>query len=146
MLKDQISTDLKEAMKSQNEVVLSTLRMLSAAFNNMEIEKRGAGAEAEDKDYQTILKREVKKRHEAIEAYKTAGRIESMEKEQVELELLSKYLPPEMSEEEVKKIVEEVIAEKGSDNMGIIIGEVVKRSDGHADGGLVSKLVRERLS
>ncbi len=146
MLKDQIVTDLKEAMRSQDEVVLSTLRMLSAAFNNMEIEKRGSGAEAEDKDYQAVLKREVKKRNEAIEAYKTAGRIESMEREQVELALLSKYMPEEMSEDDVKKIVEEVIAEKGIENLGIIIGEVVKRSDGRADGGLVSKLVRERLS
>ena len=61
------------------------------------------------------------------------------------LKVLSKYLPQEMSEDEIKKIVEAVIAEKGTDNLGMIIGEVVTRTDGRADGGVVSKLVREKL-
>ncbi len=143
-LKEQINQDLKEALKSKDETKVSTLRLLVAAFNNMEIEKRTQG-DVEEKDYQVMVKREAKKRQEAIEAYKTAGRAESQQKEEAELEILSKYLPEKMSEDEVKKIVEEVVAEKGTDNVGMIIGEVVKRSDGRADGGVVSKLVRERL-
>ena len=143
MLKEQINQDLKEALKSGDTVTVATLRLLVAAFNNMEIEKRTQG-EIEEKDYQAMVKREAKKRQEAIAAYKAAGRAESQQKEEAELKILSKYLPEEMGEDEVKKLVEEVIAEKGTDNIGTIIGEVVKRSDGRADGGMVSKLVRER--
>ena len=145
MLKEQINQDLKEALKSGDTVAVATLRLLVAAFNNMEIEKRIQGG-MEEKDYQMVAKKEAKKRQEAIAAYRAAGRVESQQKEEAELEILSKYLPEEMGEDEVKKLVEEVIAEKGTDNIGTIIGEVVKRSDGRADGGMVSKLVRERTS
>lgn len=145
-LKEQITTEMKEAMKAGDALKLSTLRMLIAAFNNMEIEKRGAGqTQLEDKDYQAVVKREVKKRQEAIEAYKLAGRIESQEKEEQELKMLSVYLPEAMSEVEVKAIVDAVVAEKGVENMGVLIGEVIKRADGKADGGLVAKLIKEKI-
>ncbi|MFA5009944.1 MAG: GatB/YqeY domain-containing protein [Patescibacteria group bacterium] len=146
MLKDQITTEIKEAMKAGDTERLSTLRMLLAAFGNMEIEKRGAGqTQLEDKDYQAVVKREVKKRQEAIEIYKTAGRAELQEKEEQELKLLSTYLPEEMGEAEVKVIVDAVVSEMGTANMGAIIGEVKKRSDGKADGGLIAKLVKEKI-
>lgn len=146
MLKDQITTEIKEAMKTGDADRLSTLRMLLAAFNNMEIEKHGAGqTEIEDKDYQAVVKREVKKRQEAIEIYKTAGRAELQEKEEQELKLLSAYLPEEMGEAEVKTIVDAVVADMGTANLGAIIGEVKKRSDGKADGGLIAKLVKEKI-
>lgn len=144
ILQEQISQDLKEALKSGDAIKVSTLRLLVAAFHNMEIEKHTQGG-TEEKDYQAVVKREAKKRQEAIEAYKTAGRTEAQQQEEAELAILSQYLPEEMSEEEIKKIIEEVISEKGTDNLGMIIGEVVKRSDGRADGGLVSKLVKERV-
>ncbi len=143
-LKEQIEAKLKEALKSKNEVEVSTLRLLTAAFHNMEIEKHTQGG-TEEKDYGTVVKKEAKKRQEAIEAYRTAGRTEAMEREEAELKILSRYLPEEMSEAEIKKIVDAVVAEKGTDNVGMLIGEVVKRSEGRADGGVVSKLVRERL-
>lgn len=146
-LKEQIAGELVQALKAHEEAKVSTLRMLTAAFNNMEIEKRTAGvAQPEEKDYQAVIKREAKKRQEAIEAYKTAGRAEAQAKEEAELELLSQYLPAEMGEAEVSAIVEAVVAEKGTDNLGMLIGEVMKRTDGRADGGLVSRLVRERTS
>jgi len=146
MLKEQITTELKEAMKASDAARLSTLRLLMAAFNNMEIEKRTQGqTQVEEKDYQAVVKREVKKRQEAIEAYKTAGRTEAQEKEEQELKTLSVYLPEEMSEAEVKAIVDAVVAEKGTENMGALIGEVVKRTDGRADGGMVAKLVKEKI-
>ena len=135
------------ALKAHEEAKVSTLRMLTAAFNNMEIEKRGAGVtQLEYKDYQAVVKREAKKRQESIELYKAAGRTELQQKEEAELELLSKYLPAEMSEAEVKTIVDAVVMEKGIENMGLLIGEVMKRTGGQADGGLVAKLVRERVS
>jgi len=146
-LKEQIAGELIVALKAHEEAKVSTLRMLTAAFNNMEIEKRGAGVtQLEDKDYQAIVKKEAKKRQESIELYKTAGRTELQQKEELELELLSKYLPAEMSEADVKTIVDAVVAEKGVDNMGLLIGEVMKRTEGRADGGLVAKLVKEQVS
>ncbi len=145
-LKEQITGEMKEAMKAGDALRLSTLRMLIAAFNNMEIEKRAQGVEhPEEKDYQAVIKKEVKKRQEAIEAYKMAGRIESQEQEEKELKMLSVYLPEEMSETEVKVVVDAVISEMGVGNMGAIIGEVKKRTDGRADGGMIAKLVKEKL-
>ncbi|OGB73795.1 hypothetical protein A3K24_03135 [candidate division Kazan bacterium RIFCSPHIGHO2_01_FULL_44_14] len=146
-LKEQIAGELIVALKAHEEAKVSTLRMLTAAFNNMEIEKRGAGVtQLEYKDYQAVVKREAKKRQESIELYKAAGRTELQQKEEAELELLSKYLPAEMSEAEVKTIVDAVVMEKGIENMGLLIGEVMKRTGGQADGGVVAKLVRERVS
>ncbi|RLC36354.1 GatB/YqeY domain-containing protein [candidate division Kazan bacterium] len=146
VLKEQISEDIKAAMKAGQSETVSVLRMLMAAFNNMEIEKRVKGEVKED-DYVGVVKKETKKRKEAIEAYKAAGRAEAQRKEEIELEVLSKYLPEEMSESDIKKVVDEVIAERSEDlsNLGMIIGEVVKRTQGRADGGVISKLVRERL-
>lgn len=144
MLKEQIQKELIEAQKAQDKQRVSTLRMLLAAFNNMEIDRRVKGEVIED-NYTEVVKKEAKKRKEAIEAYKTAGRAEAQQQEEAELEILSKYLPEEMSEDDVKKIVDEVVAEKGVDNMGMLIGEVMRRTEGRADGGMVSKLVKERL-
>lgn len=146
MLKEQITTEMKEAMKAGDAFRLSVLRMLIAAFNNMEIEKRGAGqTELEDKDYQTVVKKEVKKRQEAMEMYKLAGRAELQEKEEQELKVLSAYLPEEMGEAEVKAVVDAVVEEMGTENLGAIIGEVKKRTEGRADGGMIAKLVKEKI-
>ncbi|MDD5606114.1 MAG: GatB/YqeY domain-containing protein [Patescibacteria group bacterium] len=144
MLKEQVQLDLTAAQKAREEQKVSTLRMLVAAFNNMEIAKRGKADVSED-DYMTVVKQEAKKRKEAIEAYKVAGRAESQALEEAELEILAAYLPEQMSEDELKSIVDAVVEEKGIDNMGLIIGEVMKRAQGRADGGVVSKLVREKL-
>lgn len=146
MLREQITTEMKEAMKAGDVLKLSTLRMLVAAFNNMEIEKRTQGvSEPEEKDYQAVVKKEAKKRQEAIEAYKLAGRAESQDKEEQELKILSAYLPEEMNEAEVKVIVDAVVAEVGIGNLGAIIGEVKKRTEGRADGGMIAKLVKEKI-
>lgn len=145
MLKEQVQSDIKEAMKSGDSFRVTVLRMLSAAFGNAEIAARG-GADLTEADYQQVIKREVKKRAESIEMYKTAGRTESAETEQRELDLLSAYLPEQMSEDEVRAVVDAVVAEKGVENMGMIIGEVKARTDGRADGGLIAKLVKERIT
>jgi uncharacterized protein YqeY len=132
MLKEQISTEIKEAMKSGDSWRLGVLRMLSAAFMNAEIAMREKG-EMTEADYQTVVKKEVKKRQDSIVAYTDAGRPELAEAEK-------------MGEAEVKKIVDEVVAEKGIDNLGMLIGEVKARTEGKADGGMIAKLVKERIS
>jgi hypothetical protein len=145
MLKETIQQDLIVAQKAKAELKVSTLRMLMAAFNNMEIAKRGK-ADVTEEDYMTVVKQEAKKRKEAIAAYEMAGRIESKEAEEAELAILSTYLPEQMNEDELKGIVDAVVEEMGVDNLGLIIGEVMKRTQGRADGGAVSKMVREKLN
>ena len=145
MLKDQVLQEIKEAMKSGDSLRLGVLRMLSAAFSNAEITARGGGKEMTDADYQNVVKKEAKKRQEAVEAYKLAGRPETAETEQKELEILTAYLPEEMSEADVKVVVDQVVSEKGIDNLGALIAEVRARTDGQADGGLIAKLVKERI-
>jgi uncharacterized protein YqeY len=145
MLKEQISTEIKEAMKSGDSWRLGVLRMLSAAFMNAEIAMREKG-EMTEADYQTVVKKEVKKRQDSIVAYTDAGRPELAEAEKKEADFLAVYLPEEMGEAEVKKIVDEVVAEKGIDNLGMLIGEVKARTEGKADGGMIAKLVKERIS
>lgn len=144
MLKDQVTQDIKEAMKSGDSFKLGVLRMLSAAFSNAEIAARGK-ADLQEADYEQVIKKEVKKRNESVEMYKTAGRVEQAAAEEKEIEILSRYLPEEMAEDEVKAIVETVIAEKGVENLGMLIAEVRNRTEGRADGGLIAKLVKERI-
>lgn len=156
MLKEQIQADLKEAMKAGDTGKVSVLRMLSAAFSNMEIAKRGEG-EMTDKDYETVVKKEVKKLEDAIEQYRAGGRPELAEKEEAELKIMAVYMPEMMGEAEVAAIVDAVVGEMGGEmsnppspeqiraGMGKIIGEVMKRSEGKADGGMISKLVKEKL-
>lgn len=144
MLKEQVQTDIKEAMKSGDSWRLEVLRMLSAAFMNAEISMREKG-EMTEANYESVVKKEAKKRQDAIVAYTDAGRPELAEAERKEVELLSKYLPEEMSEDEVKAVVEAVVAEKGIDNLGMLIAEVRSRTDGKADGGMIARLVKERI-
>ncbi|MEZ4210350.1 MAG: GatB/YqeY domain-containing protein [Patescibacteria group bacterium] len=143
-VKDQVQSDLKEAMKAGDSEKLSVLRMLSAAFSNAEIEARGKG-EMGDADYVQVIKKEVKKRNEAALAFKENGREESAANEAKEAEMLSVYLPEEMSEDQVQAVVDAVVAEMGTDNMGMIIGEVKNRTNGEADGGMIARLVKAKL-
>lgn len=144
MLKDQVTQDIKEAMKSGDSFKLGVLRMLSAAFGNAEIAARGK-ADLQEADYEQTIKKEVKKRTESVEMYTNAGRTEQAATEQKEIEILSAYLPEEMAEEDVRAIVEAVVTEKGIENLGMLIAEVRTRTEGRADGGLIARLVKSRI-
>lgn len=144
-LKEQISQDLKDALKGKEEVAVSTLRLLIAAFNNMEIEKRVGGEVTED-NYIEVVKKEAKKRKEAIEGFQNAGRVESVRREEAEMKILEAYLPEMMSEAEVTKLVEEEIASNPDANAGQIVGAVMRRAAGNVDGGVVSQIVQSKLS
>ncbi|OGH19286.1 MAG: glutamyl-tRNA amidotransferase [Candidatus Levybacteria bacterium RIFCSPHIGHO2_01_FULL_40_15b] len=149
MLKDKIQEDLKQAMKARDELRLSVIRMLKSAIQYHEIQKGGAGYEATDEDVIEVIGREVKKRNEAIELYKKGGREELAQKEEKELEILKTYLPEQMSEGEVRKLVEEEIARTGASgmqDMGKVMGSLMPKVKGHADATLVSTLVRKQLA
>ena len=149
MLKDKIQEDLKQAMLAKEEDKLSTIRMLKSALQYFEIQKRGAGYEATDDDVIEVVGKEIKKRREAIEMFIKGGRQESADKETKELEVLQTYLPEQMSEEEIRTLVKEAISQTGAtamQDMGKVMGVLMTKTKGKADGQLVSTLVREKLS
>jgi uncharacterized protein YqeY len=149
MLKEQLLEDLKQAMLAKDEQRLSTIRMLKSALQYYEINKGGAGYSATDEDVLDVVEKEVKKRRESIEMYKTGGRQELADKEEKELQILLAYLPEQMSEDEVKKLVDEAVNSTGAStmqDMGKVMGALMPKVKGKADGNLVSKLVREKLS
>jgi uncharacterized protein YqeY len=146
MITDMIKKQIIEAMKAKDEIRLSTLKLLSSALYNAQIKKREELLKEEELE---IVKREAKKRKDAIEVYEKAGATERAEKEKKELKILQEYLPEELSDEELKKIVDEVVSSMGATNikdMGKVIGDVLGKCKGQADGKKVSEMVRSKLS
>ena len=143
MLRQDIELGIKEALKSGDQIRLSTLRFLLAAVQNEEIAKQ---REAADEDVIAVVQKQVKQHKESIEAYEKGGRRELAQKEKNELEILNKFLPQQMSEEEIKKIVDEArvsLSEGDKNNFGKVMGMVMAMVKGKADGNLVSKVVKE---
>ncbi|KKU94141.1 MAG: hypothetical protein UY26_C0003G0292 [Candidatus Jorgensenbacteria bacterium GW2011_GWA1_48_13] len=151
MLKETLNKDLIVALKSGDKEKTGTLRLVLSALHNLEIEKRGKTGKdvaLTDEDVLDVLKRESRKRKEAIELYQKGGRADLAGKEEAELGIIKNYLPPEMSEEEVKKIIFEVVARVkpvGPSDFGRVMGEVMKVLKGKAEAGLVSKILKEAL-
>lgn len=148
MLKDKLQEDMKAAMIAKDEEKLSTLRMLKSALQYAEIAK-GAGYQATDEDVVDVIGKEVKKRRESIDLYQKGGRPELAEKEEKELTILMTYLPEQMGEEEVKKLVDEAVSSTGAtsmQDMGKVMGALMPKVKGKADAGMVSNLVRQKLT
>lgn len=149
MLKHQLQEELKQAMLARDALKTSVLRMLLSAINYYEIQKGGAGYEATNEDVLSVIQKEVKQRRDSIEQFQKGNRQDLVDKETKELELLKQYLPQQMSEEEVKKLAIEEIRQTGSQsiqNMGKVMKTLMPKLKGKADGGLVSKIVKESLS
>jgi hypothetical protein len=145
-ISDEIDIALTASQKEKNEVKVSTLRLLKSAIKNKEIE---VGRVLLDDEVLAVISKSAKERRESIDAYEKAGRADLAEREKAELAILSKYLPEQMGEEEISKIVAEVIASLGSISQadtGRVIGTVMAKVAGRADGNLVSGLVRQRLA
>ena len=149
MLKQKIQDELKQAMLSRDVLKTSVLRMLKSAFTYYEIQKGGAGYEATDEDVLSVIQKEAKQRRDSIEEFKKAARPELADKEIKELEMLQAYLPQQMNEEKIREIIKQTISEIGAAtaaDMGKVMGALMPKVKGKADGGLVSKIVRESLS
>lgn len=145
-LKSRINEDLKSAMKAREALRLSTLRLTSSAITYAEKDKR---RELNEEELVEVVSHEVKKRREAVAEYSKAGRIDLADKEQAEAEILLTYLPEQLTEEEIKTLVQTVIAETGAEgpgDMGRVMGAVIKETKGRADGKKVNELVRAMLS
>jgi len=149
MNKEKLQEELKESMLAKDELKTSVIRLLLSAINYYEIQKGGAGYEATEEDVLSVTEQQVKQRRDSIEQYKNAGRQELADKEQKELEILQKYLPEQMSEEEIKSIVQQTISEVGASSMqdmGKVMGALNAKLKGKADMGMVSQLVKSSLS
>lgn len=149
MTKQQLQEALKQSMLSRDELKTSVLRMLLSAINYYEIQKGGAGYEASEEDILVVIGNQAKQRKDSIEQFKAAGRNELVDKEQKELDMLSVYLPKQMSEEEVAKLVKEAISQTQASSMqdiGKVMGALMPKVKGKADGGLVSNLVKQALT
>jgi uncharacterized protein YqeY len=149
MLKKKLQEELKQSMLARNVLKTSVLRMLLSALNYYEIQKGGAGYEATDEDVLSVIQKEAKQRRDSIEEFKKANRMELVDKETKELEMLQAYLPRQMSEEEIKSLVEDSINQTGAktiSDIGKVMAVLMPRVKGKADGGLVSRVVRESLT
>lgn len=144
-LLEQINQDLKQAMLNKEAELTSVLRMLISAIRNKEITLRKDGkAELSDEQVLEVISSEVKKRRDSVEAYISGGRQELADKENAEIKILEKYLPEQMSDEELEKVVKEVIA-GGDENFGKVMGQVMAKVKGKADGGKVGEIVKKLL-
>ena len=147
-LKEKLQADLTDAIRSRNEVVSGTVRMLLAAITNEEVAGKAAKV-LTDAEIITVLSREAKKRREAVEAYTQAKRDDLAGKEKAEAAIIANYLPEQLSEDEIKKLIVDAIAEtdaKGPAGMGLVMKVLQPKIAGKADGGVVSGLVKAALA
>lgn len=146
-VEERILNDYKEAMKSRDSVKSSTLSFVRAKLSYEAIEKKKN--RLDDSDCIAVIKRLIKQHQDSIEQFTKGNRFDLADKEKQELQFLKTYLPPEMSNEEIKKLIEEAIVAteaQGMKDMGKVIKEVKAKAGDSADGKMVSDLVRERLS
>ena len=147
-LKEKLQTDLTQAIRSRDELQSGTIRMLLAAITNEEVAGKAAKV-LSDAEIITVLSREAKKRREAVEAYTQAKREDLANKEKAEAAVIAQYLPKQLSEDEIKKLIQEAIASTGAtgpSGMGLVMKQLQPKIAGKADGGLVSALVKAALA
>lgn len=144
-MQNNIQQDLKQAMLARDEITVSTLRMLLSELKYAEVRK---GETLGESEVIGVIQKEIKKRREAAEGFRKGGREEQAQKEETELVVLEKYMPLQISDEELTKIVEEVINNLGAttmQDMGKVIGEVMAKVGQGAEGSRVSALIRQKL-
>ena len=150
MLREQINDAVKAAMKSQDKLRLSTLRLVNAAIKNADIEARGAGKDAlADADILGLLQKLIKQRQESVELYDKGGRAELAEQERGEIAIISGFLPQQLSEAEAKEAIAGVIRETGAAGMkdrGKVIAALKARYAGRMDFAKASALVKGMLT
>ena len=145
MLNDKIMADMTAAMKSQDKFTLGVLRMLKSALQMEKINKK---SDLTDDEVIGVIKKQIKQRKDSIEEYMKYNKSEEVAKLEDEIKILSSYVPEDLSEEEVDKIIEEVFASESvtsMKDMGRIVAKVKENTHGRADMAMVSKKVKERI-
>ena len=146
-LQEKIESDFKEAFKAGDVLRRSVLVMLKAAILNKSKEK-GGSATLRDEDVLAMISLEIKRRREVIPQYRAGGRDDVAEKEEKEIAILSYYLPPQLSDDEIAKIADEAIIQaraEGEKDFGKVMAIVSPKTKGKAEGGRVAKIVKEKL-
>lgn len=154
MIIEEIKKELLSSLKEKKEPNISVLRMVISAVFNKEMEKRvslGGLPEEEikekmkvtDEEMEAIIFSEVKKRRDSISEFEKGNRADLVEKEKSEIDVLMKYLPKELTEEEIREIVKEAVS--NNNDIGSVMKEVVPKTKGKADGSLVARIVKEEL-
>ena len=146
-LKETLKSDLTEAIRSSNKVVSGTIRMVLTAITNEEVSGKEARVLSED-EIITVLSREAKKRREAAEEFAKANRPDKAAEEKAEGEVIAQYLPAQLSEDDIKKMIAAAVASTGAagpGDMGKVMGAIKPKIAGKADGALVSSLVKAAL-
>ena len=147
-LKETLKTDLTEAIRSSDKVVSGTIRMVLTAITNEEVSGKEARVLTDD-EVITVLSREAKKRREASEEFAKAGRTDKAAEEKAEGEVIARYLPAQLSEDEIKALIAAAVASTGAAgpaDMGKVMGAIKPQIAGKADGSLVSSLVKAALA
>lgn len=147
-LKETLKSDLTEAIRSSDKVVSGTIRMVLTAITNEEVSGKEARV-LSDQEIITVLSREGKKRREAAEEFAKAGRTDRAADEKAEGEVIAKYLPAQLSEDDIKKLIADAVISTGAagpGDMGKVMGVIKPKIAGKADGGLVSSLVKVALA
>ncbi|MFH1074457.1 MAG: GatB/YqeY domain-containing protein [Candidatus Firestonebacteria bacterium] len=144
-LKEKLDEDLKLAMKAKDALKLSTVRLLKNAVNNVELARKKT---LTDEDIITVIQSSIKQRKDSVEQYNKGGRSELAAQEENEMKILQAYLPLQLSEEEIRKLVADVIKETGASSvkeMGKVMGRLMPLVKGKADNSRVSAIVKEHL-
>ncbi len=148
-LKTTIDADIKSAMLAGDKTLVTTLRGLKSAILNIEVAEGKRAEGLSDDAIIAVLQKEAKKRQESADLYEQGGSVEKQQAELAEKTVIEKYLPAQLSEGEITKLVEEAIAATGASGMqamGQVIGAVKAKTGASADGGTIARLVKERLS
>lgn len=143
MIRQDIIDQMKMAMKSREAEKLQVLRFLLSEIKNVEID---AKHELNDEEVITLFRKEVKRRKESIEQYKTAKREDIVNKEEAELKVIDTFLPAQMEAQVIEKLVDEILSKTDGADFGQIMKQVMQATKGQADGKMVSNLVRAKLS
>ncbi|WJH33028.1 GatB/YqeY domain-containing protein [Paenibacillus aurantius] len=144
-LNERLNEDMKQAMRSQDKFKLSVIRMVRSAIKNIEIDQRKT---LDDNEVLEILSREIKQRRDSLQEFDKAGRDDLAETVKAEIAIIAKYLPEQLSEEEVRTIVQQTIQEVGASSkadMGKVMSALMPKVKGRADGKLVNQLVQQNL-
>ncbi|WP_035019460.1 GatB/YqeY domain-containing protein [Anoxybacillus flavithermus] len=145
-LLERLNNDMKQAMKNKEKDKLSVIRMVKSALQNEAIK---LGKTLTEDEELTVLSRELKQRKDSLQEFEKAGRTDLVDKVKEEITVLELYMPKQLSEEELVEIVKETIAEVGASSkadMGKVMGAIMPKVKGKADGSLVNKLVQQHLS
>jgi hypothetical protein len=145
-LEERLVEEMKQALKSNDKLRLSTIRMIRSALKNKEIELR---KKLEDEEVVKVIQVMVRKGEESVEQFQIGGRMDLVEKEKKEIEILKSFLPQPFSQEEILKIIDQSIQETQASSLkdiGKVMKSVMPKIGGKADGKLINQLVKERLS